>query len=144
MWFTELGTFTYSLFLHGHHIKVAPSAVYNISSFNVKYFVPAKLINKLQHAEKARDPMLTTESGIVTFVSDLQPQKAPSSMLVKESGRATLVKDLQPSKARYPILVTASEMTTSPLFDLGHHITFLRFAVYKIPSLITKCSVLSN
>ena len=50
--------------------------------------------------------MLVTLSGIVTLVSDVQPQNAASSMLVTPSGIVTLVSDVQTVNALSPIWVT--------------------------------------
>jgi len=51
-------------------------------------------VNPLQ-PENADDPMLVTESGIVTLVKPLQPENADDPMFVTELGIVTLVNPLQ-------------------------------------------------
>ena len=103
----------------------------------------ATLVKDLQPS-KARYPMLVKEAGNVKLLKELQRKNALSPMFVKEVGNVKLRKRKQVINALFPMLVTVSGMTTFPLFDIGHHITFLRSAVYKISSLITKCFVLSK
>ena len=54
----------------------------------------------------AFSPRKVTESGIMTFFSDVQPSKACQSIIVTESGIVTLSREVQQPKAQCPISVT--------------------------------------
>lgn len=57
---------------------------------------------------KAPSPILVKLSGIVIFVSPLQPENAEYPMLVTQSGIVIVVSLLQLENAEYPMLVTQS------------------------------------
>ena len=61
--------------------------------------------------------MLVTLSGIVTLVSDSQPENAEEPMLVTLSGIVTLVSDSQPENAEEPML--EPPVITTVLSELG-------------------------
>ena len=54
--------------------------------------------------------MEVTELGILTLISDVQPEKAPLPMEVTELGMEMLVREEQPEKARSPMEVTVFGM----------------------------------
>ena len=60
------------------------------------------LVSQLQ-PENAEDPIIATLFGIVTFVSPLQPENAEDPMPVTLSGIVTPVSPLQPENAEGPM-----------------------------------------
>lgn len=139
------------LCFHSSLIEIVPSVQTTLHAFGTLYFqfepfsiafhcaiVPLKaMLVRLVQCAKAPSPMLVTPSGIVMFVSPVQPQKASLPILVplviltaKEVGFACfatvltfvaepemLVRPLQSEKASFPMLVTPSGivMLVSPL-----------------------------
>ena len=63
------------------------------------------------HHLKAFSPILVTLSGIVTEVSELQPQKASFPMLSTLSGMVTEVSEVHCEKASSPIPITGRSRT---------------------------------
>ena len=65
-----------------------------------------------EHCEKARAPIIVSESGSVMDASEEQFRNAPSPIVVSESGSVIEISDRQPLKASSAIMVgTLSKKT---------------------------------